>query len=464
MLKSCLSILTVPSLCGIACASAPAESPQTKTGLSKPDIILIMTDQQSYNTISALGHTIASTPNLDRLVRQGITFTNTYCANPLSVPSRFALFTGVSPASAGVWANTDPDPDDEKIRQAQEQSIGAVFRNAGYQTLYGGKIHLPNAKNKSKFAGTDNYFFEYIEKDEREELAQHVATLLRERKATQPMLLVVSFLNPHDICFETRTDMDEVLASGGKDLPKAQTILQMRALADKVDPSEYPPLPENFEPTAKLGQIRFPYKDFTTDYWRRYRFIYGRLVELIDRQIGLVLDAVEKSPNKDNTIIVFTSDHGEMAGAHQLITKGVPYEECQRVPLIIAGRGVVRNQRDHSLVCNGWDLLPTLCGLAGIEAPPSISGISLAARAFGQEELTPGRFLYLETTKTCVLIEEGRFKYTRFRSNGAEMLIDLKKDPLETVNLAADPKYADKRRELSERLDTELSKRGISPF
>ena len=153
-----------------------------------------------------------------------------------------------------------------------------------------------------------------------------------------------------------------------------------------------------------------------------------------------------------------------MAGAHQLITKGVPYDECQHVPLIIAGRGVVQGERDHSLVCNGWDLLPTLCGLAGIEAPSNGCGISLAGRAFGREELTPGRFLYLETTRSCLLIEEGKFKYTRFRNNGAEMLIDLANDPLEQNNLASDPAYADKRRELSSRLDAELSRRGIAPF
>lgn len=444
----------------------PPEAPGGEGDPSKPDIILILTDQQSYNTISALGHTLASTPNLDRLVRQGITFTNAYCANPLSVPSRYALFTGTSPASVGVWGNTDPDTEDEKIRQAQEQSIGAVFRRAGYQTLYGGKIHLPNAKNKSKFAGTDNYFFEYIEKDEREQLARNVGTFLREREATQPMLLVVSFLNPHDICFETHTDaeVEAALATDGKDRLKAQTIVQMRALADGADPAEYPPLPENFGKTENLGPIQFPYKDFTTDYWRRYRFIYGRLVELVDRQIGEVLDAVEASANRDNTIVVFTSDHGEMAGAHQLITKGVPYDECQHVPLIIAGRGVVQGEQDHSLVCNGWDLLPTLCGLAGIEAPSDGCGISLAGRAFGREKLTPGRFLYLETTRSCLLIEEGKFKYTRFRNNGAEMLIDLANDPLERNNLASDPAYADKCRELSSRLDAELSRRGIAPF
>ena len=231
MLKSTLTVLTLPSLCGVACAAVPAGSPRTEDGPSKPDIILILTDQQSYNTISALGHTLASTPNLDRLVRQGITFTNAYCANPLSVPSRYALFTGTSPAGVGVWGNADRNTDAEKIRQAQEQSIGAVFRRAGYQTLYGGKIHLPNAKNKSKFAGTDNYFFEYIEKDERELLARNVGTLLREREATQPMLLVVSFLNPHDICFEARTDAEV-------DRLKAQTIVQMRALADGADPAE----------------------------------------------------------------------------------------------------------------------------------------------------------------------------------------------------------------------------------
>ena len=105
-----------------------------------------------------------------------------------------------------------------------------------------------------------------------------------------------------------------------------------------------------------------------------------------------------------------------------------------------------------------------LCGLAGIEAPSNGCGISLAGRAFGREELTPGRFLYLETTRSCLLIEEGKFKYTRFRNNGAEMLIDLANDPLEQNNLASDPAYADKRRELSSRLDAELSRRGIAPF
>ena len=134
---------------------------------TKPNIILIMTDQQSYNAISAhadmYGGSYFSTPNIDRLAKEGLSFTRTYCANPVSVPSRFALFTGMFGGQYGIRENQCAEADETEVRAMLAQNgMGAVFNRGGYETYYGGKVHLPfSAKEgKSKFAAPAGYGFE----------------------------------------------------------------------------------------------------------------------------------------------------------------------------------------------------------------------------------------------------------------------------------------------------------------
>lgn len=458
------ALTALASTCACAAATpALIESPRPDSvgatnDSGKPNVILIMTDQQSYNAISAHADLYSgayfSTPNIDRLATSGISFTRTYCANPVSVPSRFALFTGRYGAPYGVRENQSPTADETQVRaMLATNAMGGVFARSGYDTYYGGKVHLPfsGAQGNSKFAHPVGYGFQHCyTEDERDGLGLETARILDDKAASlksgkqeKPFLLVASFLNPHDICLESSTNLSTEVRGqkeGKKDLI-AQCVRQMRSRAAAIDSVTFyahhaPALPANFGSTEAFPTMkRSPYRDFPDWYWRKYRWTYGQLVSLVDTHIGHILDALDRHPElKKNTLIVFTSDHGEMQGAHHTVTKNLPYEECQRVPLIFSGPGIRAGARDHSLVCNGTDLLPTLCQLAGITAP-STDGLSLASRIVGND-LSPLReVLYTEGDGFLNAIT-ATHKYTLFDGrNSGEMLINLRTDEGEMKNI-----------------------------
>lgn len=388
---------------------------------AKPNILLIVTDQQSFNTISALrdaypNHdTYSSTPNIDRLVNSGIAFTNTYCANPVSVPSRFAMFTGLYGGKYNIRDNnSDAAVQTTVVSALNTYAMGNVFKAGGYQTYYAGKVHLPFAKNTSKFGHPVNYgFTEYLSDDDRGIMGTTVANFIKNRTATNPFLLVASFINPHDICLESSTNLSATPEVDPKKPEISETINLARQSADAVSASTFPTLPFNQLKTNGFPAAFTPnsFDNFPNDYWRRYRYIYSWLVSLVDSHIGEVLNALDASALKNNTIIVFTSDHGEMQGAHMATVKNLPFEECMRVPFVIAGPGIVQNQRDNSLICNGTDLIPTICELAGINKPNGLTGISLAQRAKGSSTVSQRQYLYLEGDGFSNIIENPDYNY-----------------------------------------------------
>jgi len=424
----------------------------------KPNVILIMTDQQSYNTISAHSDlykgVYSTTPNIDRLVKSGVSFTRTYCANPVSVPSRFSLFTGMYGGQFGIRDNKTQEAVESEVRPLLDSNgMGSLFSKGGYDTYYGGKVHLPfsGRSGSSKFLAPSGYGFEnYYTHDERELLGLESAKLI-DKKAQElsngtldkPFLMVASFINPHDICLESSTNLSSVVEDkGGKKQPITDCVREMRRRVEAIDSVDFyanhaPSLPLNFEKTKGYPQMRkSPNRDFPDYYWRKYRWIYGELVSMVDSHIGDILDALDRNPElKKNTIIVFTSDHGEMQGSHKTVTKNLPYDECQRVPLIFSGAGIKKGIRDNSLVCNGVDLLPTICSLANIEIPQS-DGLSLASRVKGKDRSSLRDTLYIEGDGFLNVITDNH-KYTLFDGNNeSEMLIDLSNDKGEMLNIA----------------------------
>lgn len=429
----------------------------------KPNVLLIMTDQQSFNTISALagaypGAVYSETPNIDRLVNSGVSFTNTWCANPVSVPSRFTLFTGMYGGQFGVRKNSD-SPAEGPIRKLQaEKAMGTLFRNAGYETVYGGKVHLPFANRQpgktSKFAAPDGYGFDtYLTDNEREGLASATADFLNGRareNGEKPFIMVASFLNPHDICVEYSANVSDEVPVDSKKPEKSENILSIREKMAGYDRKDFldfiaPDLPDNMSkpegyPATKCSKKRF--MDFPSDYWRQYRWVYSELVSMVDRHIGVVLDALDNNPElKKNTLVVFTSDHGEMQGAHGTGTKSLPFDECQRVPFIFAGYGVDKSFQSDIPVCNGVDLIPTLCEMCGIGIPEGMDGVSLASIIRDgrvSDDLAGRKYIYSES-ETFRTVHDGTYKLSHFDLDGGyDILVNMVKDPGEMKNVAAD--------------------------
>ena len=413
------------------------------TAPTRPNLLVIVTDQQSAGMLSCAGNRWVKTPAMDSIAATGMRFELAYAANPVCLPARFSMQTGLYPSAVGVRHNGTRPTD--RVKEMPARSMGWMFRKAGYETAYGGKVHLPGPMRDVAKLG-----FTMISKDQRNGLADACAAFVSRTHST-PWLLFASFINPHDICYMAIRDHNA--ASGlGRNTPKPmiEAMTPPAGLSRKEFIAKCPPLPANFEPTegeseAITGLLkRRPFRinartHWDADMWRIHRWAYCRLTERVDAQIGKVLAALRKSGAEDNTVILFTSDHGDMDSAHRMEHKTVFYEEAARVPLIVShkGRTAVGVDRTH-LVSSGLDMIPTLCDYAGIAPRADLPGLSVRALAEGRKPKNWRDDLIVEN-EIGVMIHDGRYKYS-LHDEGAnrEMLIDLKTDPGEMKNLAAD--------------------------
>ncbi len=423
---------------------------------SRPNVLFIMTDQQHAGMMSCTGNKWLKTPVLDRLAASGIRFERAYACNPVCVPSRFSLQTGLMPSAIGMGQNSDSGRaavTDIMLRQ----SLGRIFQKAGYETVYGGKVHLPKKMNNLQNIGYRN-----LTGNSRQGLADACAKFIREQH-TKPFFLFASFMNPHDICYMAINDFRRTKAQapiGNIDSKTCEAVLDRARKSKDISAfveKNCPPLPENHgvpeaEPeciTQKYVNAR-PFRAYIrekwTEYqWRLHRWAYCRLTEMVDKEIGILLDALRERGLENNTLIVFTSDHGDMDSAHKMEHKSVLYEESVRVPFIMSYKGMIPADvvDDTHLVSNGLDLLPTLCDYAGIERPQGLQGRSLRPLAEGKNTKQWRDFVVSESQNGRMLLS-GRFKYCIYDSGRhQEQLIDLKRDPGEMKNLARIDDYKD---------------------
>ena len=466
-----IHIVTSAALALSAAGQLHAAAP---VGAKNPNVLLLITDQQSWEMVHAVsGNPWVKTPNIDRLVKNGYAFANAFCANAISMPSRWAMFTGESTAAFDMQDNAAPtSKKNEIIEAARTRSMGTLYKKAGYDTYYIGKLHLAWCDGMSSNKNPFNYNFTYLEPDERMKGARAGANFFESRKGKKPFLLCVSLINPHDIGVDklviteggNPTNDKQAKTDAGINglsyLPKIEALGDDFFLSDRSDP-----FPANFARTDKhpLDPVfdKF-YGGYTDLEWRKYIWFYHRLVEQVDGEIGVVLDALEKSPYKDNTLIIFTSDHGDMGGSHHLAKKNIMYHECERIPLIFSGPGVVGGIDRTTPVCNGWDLVPTMCSIAGIEIPKELRGLSLWPQVTGGAPVHRD-YLYLEASNGFEIMQDNRWVYLFYETKGyPEVLYDLQNDPGQLYNIVARPENKAKLEELRAILKNEIASRGLT--
>ena len=442
------------SIAVLLAAAAAIASSEVVAAPRRPNVLLIITDQQRFDMLSCAGNPWVKTPNLDRLAASGTRFDRAYCTFPLCSPSRFSMFTGVMPSRIGQENNDVVPVPPEVLRNA----MGFVLGHAGYETVYAGKTHLP-CRERVQSIGYG--FQRNLTPDPRDATATECAAFLREPHE-RPFLLVASLINPHDICsmgmraFAQHKPPDPKKKPAKGDDTKALACLD-RALERPAGVSDdeffaklCPPMPANAAESPDLapvmgfkgGMIDFEQTQWTDHDWQLHRWAYARLTEQVDAQIGMVLDALRQSGLENDTLVVATSDHGEMDGSHRLGHKQFLYEEALRVPLIVSWPGHTRAgavDREH-LVSNGLDLIPTLCDFAGIPAPSELKGRSV-------KPLTEGQSVAQWRSS---LVFENRFgrayraldwKYVVFHGKDdqiKEAVVDLAADPGELHNTAKD--------------------------
>lgn len=458
-----LSTLLACSYFG-ANSSNPIKNENNRTQ-RKPNILFIITDQQQASMMSCTGNTFVKTPNLDELANSGIRFEKAYATNPVCVPSRFSIMTGLMPSLANAESNTllnKPISKDLLIN-----AMGNTFRNEGYQTVYGGKIHLPGT-SKESIENVLLYGFDNISIDYREKLA-HTCSDFIKQKHDKPFLMVASFMNPHDICYMAVNYWREQTKNGKPNFGEPwKTLQQALKIPKGISEKDFfdkicPPLPSNFEiPHNEIPDavglnaefMKYVRNNWGEKEWRLHRWAYKNLTELVDKEIGEILTALKESELEDNTIIIFTSDHGDMDASHRLEHKSLFYEESVHVPFVIKWKGVIRPgliDKNH-LVMTGLDIIPTMCDFAGIPLPTNPEGMSLEKIATGEKEIKPRDFIVSET-QNARMVFDGKWKYMVSGNSGNdEMLFNLETDPGEMENIGQLDQYSSQLKQCRELL------------
>ncbi|KFB11454.1 sulfatase family protein [Nitratireductor basaltis] len=454
---------------------------------AKPDIVMIVTDQQRYDTIRSLGASHMDTPNLDRLAERGVTFSNCHVTAPSCVPCRASLFTGYYPHTNGVLANG----------QEWSKTWVSKLRDAGYHTVNIGKMHtIPYdapagfderyvVENKDRYYEGRWFFDEWdkalaaqgLKKQQREEyrkrddyrtslgaftwdLPAHLQSdnfvggmtrwWLETKPLDKPLFLVVGFPGPHPP-YDPTPDYAEKYMKRDVPLPEVSDA-ELEQLP--------PPFVEKRHHDVEVDHDSVAWDlQPTRDQLHRMRAYYYANVEMIDREVGEILNALEAAGRLGNAIIIFTSDHGDCLGDHGLSQKWAPYEEVTRVPLIISAPQRFEGGRDVDELVQLFDLGPTILEWAGIEPDESFEAESLNPALEGKpfEGRThvyceQGKDVNLTGAEYLTMVRSRSHKLVHFAGKEFGQLFDLDADPKEKRNLWDDPAYAAVKQELKEQM------------
>lgn len=397
----------------------------------KPNIIFIMTDQQTADAMSNRGNPYVHTPAMDELASEGVVFPNSYCSYPLSGPSRASIMTGKMPVELCVLDN------DYLLSKTDSlQSIGITMRDAGYTALYAGKWHIPTIDIPENEFG-----FEKIAGMYDPDMALHIDNRLSEG-VEGPLFLVASYLNPHEICEYARS---QSLHYGKVEIPEDAVL---------------PPLPANFSATEGMSELveihknmspkLYPTNKYTKRDWQEYLYGYYRLVERVDKHIADLINVLKKHNLYENSVIIFTSDHGDGVAAHRWNQKRALFEETINVPLIVKPPKTTQESFGYTidgLVNIGIDIFPTICDYGNAPVPEDLNGISL--KGVIEKRIVPHESLVVEThfdginaRSWCIIKENYKYVFYRFFKD-REHLYDLSNDKGETNNLIFNDKYID---------------------
>jgi arylsulfatase A-like enzyme len=404
--------------------------------------------------MSCAGNKYVKTPAMDQLAANGVRFDRAYCTNPVCVPSRMSMWTGHMPSEM----NTPSNNAKKAIvpEHFVSDAMGWQMEKAGYDVAYGGKVHLPKPLHLEKIG-----FKNYLTKDQRSDLGDVAADFIRQDR-DKPFFLVASFINPHDICYmvirdHVVSDFDKALMRNG--VTEIGNLDEALETAD-VDSEKFwndlcPPLPENYEPAedepeaVKWLAEKRPFrenarKNWSDKKWRLHRWAYARLTEKVDGHIMKILDALRETGQEENTVVIFSSDHGDNDASRKFEHKSLPYDESARIPFIITQKGTTpAGKVEPWAVSNGLDLLPTVLDYAGLEKPAHLRGHSLRPLAEGRTYSLPRKDVYFESEIARTLVNS-RYKYIHFSiGENDEQFFDLEKDPHEMHSCIDDPAYAD---------------------
>ncbi len=409
---------------GLGLTAAAADTP--------PNILFIMCDQLAARATMGF----AASPNIDRLLERSLRFSRAYTVCPLCMPARAAMWSGRYPHETNVVSNLEPPKDAATLFT----TVGEVFTKAGYQTVHFGKMHdagslrgfnlvSPPVKKPFKHDLPVNYdSFEDVDTTEK-----MTGFLRNSKKSKTPFLAVADLNNPHNIC-QFVGENENLPLPGLDDLPPLPDNF-------RCDDWQTRPLPVRYICCTSPRQRQAAH--WTPERYRFYLAAYRQYIGMVDKQIGEILTALRESGKADNTIVVFTADHGENMAAFGLVTKHISfYENTVNIPMAVYDpakperRGV-----NHDRLVSNLDIFPTLCELAGIEPPPELPGSSILQGQGAGYVVSEWVSEYFNTISPGRMLADKTHKYVHFLEGNGEELYDLANDPGEKHNLAPLPEF-----------------------
>lgn len=453
---------------------------------AKPHIILIITDQQRADSIAALGAPWMRTPTLDRLVREGVAFTNCFVTSPVCVASRASLFTGMYPHAASVFTNFHRwkptwvrqladagyhcvnigkmhiNPYDEpggfhqrfvvenKDRPLFLEEHDRAFYDEWDKALHARKLVKPSrytryAADPEGYRKALGAFAWHLDEDMHPDnfVGDHAIWWLEERKATSPLFLQIGFPGPHPPYDPTPRHLARYAAAdipvpgvGREEIdrqPRAQTVLRENMIRSNFDSVAWQELPS---PADLL----------------RLRRHYAANVSMIDEKVEQILETLERKGYLDNAIVVFTSDHADALGDHGHIQKWTMYDCVTRVPLLFWSARMERAGAKHDALVQLMDVAPTLLEAAGVPVPAGWEARSLSPILQGRETSVRDA-VYAELARDhiqtgaeyMVMRRDHGWKLVYYLDEPLGELYDLQADPGETRNLWDAPPHRERR-------------------
>ena len=474
----------------------------------RPNIIFLLADDQSAGTLSSEGHPILKTPNLDRLASEGTVFDNAFTVQPICAPSRFAILTGQYERTNGLGFNSPY----VATEQQWQQTYPALMREAGYHTGFIGKfgVEFYTFRGKSpekfdfwrahdgwlSFFTRDNPGNTPIEAyaDSKKEISteimgESIEEFLKTRPHDKPFQVSVSFSAPHgSMTSSMYLDADTAHC----DSRKCRTMSVPANLNPRL--KDHPVYGELYReagitPTSDLFEDPFTHiPSYAIDHNKRkhwYDYLYDpetnpehmiryyQQITGIDRVVGQLWDMLEKENLLENTIIIYSSDHGLITGQYGIGGKGLLYDQAVKIPLIIFDPRAAKGKRSDALVLT-VDFAPTMLSMAGLETPGIMQGRNLEA-LMREEDADWRESILLETLTTVEdktmseALRSADWKYIRYfstpdcpyresdlmfseRSIIFEQLFNLRTDPKERINLAENTIYKDVLQDMRDKL------------
>lgn len=454
---------------------------------SRPNIIFIITDQQRFDTIRALGFDYVDTPNLDRLIHEGVTFTNCHITAPSCAPSRASLFTGYFPHTTGILKNAD------QWRHSWVEELAY----SGYYCVNVGKMHtFPYetplgfheryvVENKDRYLEGRYYFDEWdkglrarnLIKQQRElyrklpdyherlgafewELPEEThpdffvgdmaCWWLDTHPVQQPLFLQVGFPGPHP-------PYDPIPRYAK---PYMERELPLPEVTEEELESQPPPFHAMRVHNTEVDHDSVVHVlNPTREQLHRQRAYYLANVTMIDEKVGQLLTTLERRGYLENAVVIFTSDHGDCLGDHGHSQKWTMYDIITRMPLVVWSPSRFPGGRKLDGLCQLMDIGPAILELAGLQPAPTLEAISLLPALKG--ELWPGRpYVYaehardgiLQTTAFMSMVRSREWKLVHFLDEPFGQLFDLVHDPGEVRNLWDDPAAATHKQALLDEL------------